>query len=442
LGDWPLRLGSLRDVAEMLRAADQDGAALIRIATGWGVEAVVAAAVVDTHRLLGTAPTGELSSWAQRYVPNRREERRLALYAHADKTFAAQALATVPTLPRLRDKAAYVRALVLPDVRYTAGPARVGVGPVSLRHPGGKTRPERASVTSCVGGPEPGRGGAGRNGNRSVDRVSSSVTSEHSPAVPPPLRRPIGAVAVLAALMVAVLAALYSGDAAPGEVDQWLQSAVEDTLPPPGSGALLIDFVAEPLGAAVLVPLLVALCMVLGRRRLAALAVAGPGLAGVVSMAVKPVVGRTIHSGHLSYPSGHTAVATVLALVLALLLVSLLLAGKLAGVLLVLAAAGAAVRRWRGRRSPWVPTTRPTPSAASAAPWRSCRSRRGSSIRSPTGEPSPWSRAAPDLAPDRVRSAGRLGQTPRDGPERPRGPGAHRRDDPRDRVPRAPWSAG
>ena len=342
LGDWPLRLGSLRDVAEMLRAADQDGAALIRIATGWGVEAVVAAAVVDTHRLLGTAPTGELSSWAQRYVPNRREERRLALYAHADKTFAAQALATVPTLPRLRDKAAYVRALVLPDVRYTAGPARVGVGPVSLRHPGGKTRPERASVTSCVGGPEPGRGGAGRNGNRSVDRVSSSVTSEHSPAVPPPLRRPIGAVAVLAALMVAVLAALYSGDAAPGEVDQWLQSAVEDTLPPPGSGALLIDFVAEPLGAAVLVPLLVALCMVLGRRRLAALAVAGPGLAGVVSMAVKPVVGRTIHSGHLSYPSGHTAVATVLALVLALLLVSLLLAGKLAGVLLVLAAAGAA----------------------------------------------------------------------------------------------------
>lgn len=30
LGDWPLRLASLRDMAEMLRAADQDGKVLIR----------------------------------------------------------------------------------------------------------------------------------------------------------------------------------------------------------------------------------------------------------------------------------------------------------------------------------------------------------------------------------------------------------------------------
>ena len=121
LGDWPLRLASLRDVAEMLSGADQDGKVLIRLAADWGVEAVMAAAVADAHRLLGIAATGELPSWAERYVPSRREEARLALHTHADKSFAAQALATLRVIPRLRDKVAYVHALALPDVQYTAG---------------------------------------------------------------------------------------------------------------------------------------------------------------------------------------------------------------------------------------------------------------------------------------------------------------------------------
>ena len=55
------------------------------------------------------------------YVPTRREEHWLALHTQEDKTFAAQAIATLPVLPRLRDKAAYLRALVLPDSRYTEG---------------------------------------------------------------------------------------------------------------------------------------------------------------------------------------------------------------------------------------------------------------------------------------------------------------------------------
>ena len=124
LGNWPLRLGSLRDVAEMLHRADRpdrDGAAIRRLAADWGAEAVVAAAVADSRRLLGIGPAGELSRWAEQYAPGRREVAWLALHTHADKTFAAQALATLRVLPRWRDKAAYVRALVLPDGRYTAG---------------------------------------------------------------------------------------------------------------------------------------------------------------------------------------------------------------------------------------------------------------------------------------------------------------------------------
>jgi hypothetical protein len=121
LGDWPLRLGSLRDVAEMLRHLDSDGTAVRRIAASWRAEAVVAAALVDAERLLGFAPGGGLSRWAANYVPSRREISWLALHTHASKTFAALAMATLLALPRLRDKAALMRALALPDATYTAG---------------------------------------------------------------------------------------------------------------------------------------------------------------------------------------------------------------------------------------------------------------------------------------------------------------------------------
>jgi hypothetical protein len=117
LGDWPLRLGSLRDVAE-LHPADEP--AMIALATRWGVQAVVAAAVADSTRLLGLPPTGALRAWAAAYVPTRREENWLGLHTQENKTFAAQAIATLPALS-LRDKAAYLRALMLPDERYTAG---------------------------------------------------------------------------------------------------------------------------------------------------------------------------------------------------------------------------------------------------------------------------------------------------------------------------------
>lgn len=119
LGDWPLRLGSLRDVAQLLPGVP--ATAVIDQATAWGVQAVVAAAVADSTRLLGLATEGELRTWAAAYVPTRREESWLALHTHEGKTFTAQAIATLPVLTGLRDKAAYLRALMLPDGRYTAG---------------------------------------------------------------------------------------------------------------------------------------------------------------------------------------------------------------------------------------------------------------------------------------------------------------------------------
>lgn len=121
LGDWPLRLGSLRDVAEMMRDNETRAASRIARAESWGVQAIVASAVVDATRLLGLDTDDELTRWAGAYRPGRREHSYLALHTQVDKTFAAQAAAMLGALPRLRDKAAYAHALLLPRREYVAG---------------------------------------------------------------------------------------------------------------------------------------------------------------------------------------------------------------------------------------------------------------------------------------------------------------------------------
>jgi hypothetical protein len=77
--------------------------------------------VSDTYRLLGLDTGNDLARWADAFVPTRRHEEWLRLHTRTNKTFSAQALATLRVLPGWRDKAAYVRALALPDARYTAG---------------------------------------------------------------------------------------------------------------------------------------------------------------------------------------------------------------------------------------------------------------------------------------------------------------------------------
>ena len=55
-----------------------------------------------------------------------------------------------------------------------------------------------------------------------------------------------------------------------------------------------------------------------------------------VTTVLKPLVGRKIHGEFLSYPSGHTALATALALVIGLVLADRLGFGRVAAVVLVL----------------------------------------------------------------------------------------------------------
>ncbi|NGN66428.1 phosphatase PAP2 family protein, partial [Streptomyces sp. A7024] len=80
-------------------------------------------------------------------------------------------------------------------------------------------------------------------------------------------------------------------------------------------------------------------CLVVRWPRAVVLVVGGAGLSVGATMVIKSLAGRTIHGGHLSYPSGHTAFLTALALVGALLAVGRRGFSRTHGLLLVLAAA-------------------------------------------------------------------------------------------------------
>ncbi|MFF9809246.1 phosphatase PAP2 family protein [Streptomyces coeruleorubidus] len=166
------------------------------------------------------------------------------------------------------------------------------------------------------------------------------MTGRPAPAVlPPSLRAWLGPMATLAALVAVVLGILYAGRDKPGRADGWVQTAVGGLRPPWRNVALATDFCGEPAGAAVLVVAAVAGCLVLRHPRAAVFIVAGAAMAVGTTRVLKPLVGRTIHGGHLSYPSGHTAFFTALALMVALLATGRLGLGRTAGTSLVLAAA-------------------------------------------------------------------------------------------------------
>jgi undecaprenyl-diphosphatase len=175
------------------------------------------------------------------------------------------------------------------------------------------------------------------------------VTGRSAPAVLPlSLRGWLGPIAALAALVVVALGALYADGSKPGVVDARISAAVHGVRPPWRYVALTLDFLGEPVGAATLVVAAVTGCLLLRRPRAAVLVVAGVGMAVGTATLLKSLVGRTIHDGSLSYPSGHTAFLTALALVVALLATGRLGLGRTAGTSLVLAAAlvAGAVMGW------------------------------------------------------------------------------------------------
>ncbi len=144
------------------------------------------------------------------------------------------------------------------------------------------------------------------------------------PAVPADVRRPLAVAVGVAALVFTVLAIRYAGTSEAGHVDRRVDAVLDPVAG--GHGRVLLPLVrlGSPPSVVVLAVGLAALCLALGRRRLAVLAIAGPGVTGACTPLLKPVLGRTIGAGGYAFPSGHTGGATALGLVVGLLLASLL----------------------------------------------------------------------------------------------------------------------
>jgi undecaprenyl-diphosphatase len=159
-------------------------------------------------------------------------------------------------------------------------------------------------------------------------------------ALPARVGPPLAVVSVLAAIALTVLAFVFAGESVGAAVDIGLRADLRHLDSPWPQIALVIDWTGEPVGAALVLATLVIVFLRMGNRRAAVLAVAGTAAAVAVTSLMKPLVGRTINDGFLSFPSGHTATATSFALVAMLVLVG---RGRTTLLLLVTVLAAAAM---------------------------------------------------------------------------------------------------
>ena len=121
LGDVIPRLVPQRDVVQMLLSDRLDVEQLRHLMHSWQAEAVVARAISLSWTTLAVADEVALSAWSHRYTPDARDRRFLNVYSDPTGSYAAKELVALSALPRLRDRAAFLHALLLPDQEYLEG---------------------------------------------------------------------------------------------------------------------------------------------------------------------------------------------------------------------------------------------------------------------------------------------------------------------------------
>ena len=155
-----------------------------------------------------------------------------------------------------------------------------------------------------------------------IDLVTDEERSPQRPLLIAQRRRTLLIVTV-AVVIAASMGVRYAGDSHPAWLDQIAVSVSRQWLLMPRGLAMALIDVYDPVPLTILIVVLAGLCLALGRRRLAVLAVAAPVVTGLITVIAKPVIERT-KNGDLSYPSGHMGSAVSIAVVVSLLLVSLL----------------------------------------------------------------------------------------------------------------------
>lgn len=113
VGDVPPRLVRLRDIAQHVLCDTLNSDRVLETARAWAAEGAVAFAVRLSWERLALSDAVPLSVWAHRYTPSRREQRFLAGYR--SRRYAHRALDTLQAIEGVGSKAAFVRAVALPD---------------------------------------------------------------------------------------------------------------------------------------------------------------------------------------------------------------------------------------------------------------------------------------------------------------------------------------
>jgi hypothetical protein len=119
LGWWPPLKVPVRDVAQVANYGQVDWDALADRAARWKLRAVVRHALQMASETLGVVlPDGAGRAAAQ--SPTRMESRALLSYVNGRRDQGGTAIWTLRAIRGLRGKAAYLRALVLPDRKFLA----------------------------------------------------------------------------------------------------------------------------------------------------------------------------------------------------------------------------------------------------------------------------------------------------------------------------------
>jgi putative nucleotidyltransferase-like protein len=116
-GDWPPRLGSLRDVAQVLITERPNLVDVLLMAREWRCEIVVARAVKSAWQELAVLDRPPIVEWAERYEPSRTERMLFASHQGRARAFTRHAAALV-VLPGMADRASYLRAIAWPQRSY------------------------------------------------------------------------------------------------------------------------------------------------------------------------------------------------------------------------------------------------------------------------------------------------------------------------------------
>jgi hypothetical protein len=117
LGDWPPRLGALRDLVQILLVLNPSPAEVLDLARRWRAQLVLARALAGAWEWLAPERRGLIVDWAQAYHPRPLERVLLASHVGPARAFTRHAAALL-VAPGMSARLAYLQAIAWPEQTY------------------------------------------------------------------------------------------------------------------------------------------------------------------------------------------------------------------------------------------------------------------------------------------------------------------------------------